>query len=354
MTPTTRHPATKVRARTARLVVVGILALSATLTACSSGDSGASAGDVQSETGADSGAVGADEGGVDTGTVPEEGTDGSVAPAANRATENRQVVQTGDVAMSVDNPQEAADAIVRLTEDAGGRVDDRAEKAATETEVATAQLTVRLPAAAVTPTLIALRELGEVGSVDLVKKDVTAAAQDLDARIHAMELSVGRMTNLLAVATTHDDIVTAENALTERETALESLRSQRASIAEQVSLSTIRVALVGPDLPPRVEPVPPPVPPTGPQSFLEGLATGWGSLVDLMAGIAIVLGVLLPWLAFGGALAALAVAATRWARRRRGPVPPRVAQPLAAGPGNPFDPPAGPPVARPVDPDQTH
>ena len=197
---------------------------------------------------------------------------------------------------------------MRLTEDADGRVDDRAEKAATETEVGTATLTIRLPAAAVTPTLVALRELGDVEAVDLTKKDVTGAAQDLDARIHAMELSVARMTNLLATATTHDDIIVAENALTEREAGLEQLRSQRAAIAEQVSLSTIHVAIVGPDLPPPVEPPAPVEPPTGPQSFVEGLVTGWDSLVSVVSAIAIVVGVLLPWLAFGGAIAALVVA----------------------------------------------
>ena len=127
-----------------------------------------------------------------------------------------------------------------------------------------------------TPTLVALRELGDVESVNLTKKDVTGAAQDLDARIHAMELSVDRMTNLLATATTHDDIIAAENALTEREAALEQLRSQRAAIAEQVSLSTIHVAIVGPDLPPYVAPPAPVEPPTGPQSFVEGLVTGLG------------------------------------------------------------------------------
>lgn len=349
MNPTTTRPGSKVRARTARLAVVGIIALGATLSACSAGDSGSSADTGYSESQADGGAVGADQGGGSDAGVQDGSAEGSVAPAANDADANRQVIQTGDVAMSVKDPRVAADEIVRLTEDSGGRVDDRAEQAQTETEVGTAALTIRLPAAAVTPTLVALRELGDVDKVNLAKKDVTAASQDLDARIHAMQLSVGRMENLLATATTHDEIVTAENALTERETSLETLLSQRSALAEQVSLSTIHVTLVGPDLPPYVEPPAPPVPPTGPQSFVEGLSTGWNALVSLVSGIVIVLGVLLPWLAFGGAIAAGVVALVRWSRRFRTPV---VVQPLAAGPGNPFDPPAGPPAARPVDPDQ--
>ena len=120
-----------------------------------------------------------------------------------------------------------------------------------------------------------------------------------------------------------------------------------------MSLSTIHVAIVGPDLPPYVAPPAPVEPPTGPQSFVEGLVTGWDSLVAVVSGIAIVLGVLLPWIAFGGAIAALVVAAVRWTRRRRGPV---TLRPAAAGVGALFDPPAappaGPPAAPPVDPGQ--
>lgn len=350
MKPTT-HPAARVRARTTAVVAGGILALAVALGACSAGGDATSsdAGDSQYDGGGDQSAVGSEEGGADPGTVVQQdaagAADGAVAPAASTVDANRQVIQTGEVEMAVEDPRAAVDAIVELTEDADGRVDDRAEKAATDTEVGTAHLTIRLPAAAVSPTLIALRELGDVESVDLTKKDVTGAAQDLDARIHAMELSVARMTNLLATATTHDDIIVAENALTEREAALEQLRSQRAAIAEQVSLSTIHVAIVGPDLPPYVAPPAPVEPPTGPQSFLEGLVTGWDSLVAVVSGIAIVLGVLLPWLAFGGALAALVVAAVRWTRRWRGPA---TGQPVAAGVGAVFDPPAAPPV----DPDK--
>ncbi|GEK21745.1 DUF4349 domain-containing protein [Cellulomonas xylanilytica] len=352
MKPTTSRPAPTVRARATRLVVAGVIALAATLSACSAGgssDSGQSAADTQYEGGTDDGAVGADEGGAEPGVGAQEDAGGSVVPAAGTVDGNRQVVQTGDVAMSAEDPRVAADAVVRLTEEADGRVDDRAEQAATDTEVGTATLTLRLPVAAVTPTLVAMRELGDVEKVDLASKDVTGVAQDLDARIHAMELSVDRMTNLLATATTHDEIIVAENALTEREAGLEQLRSQRAAIAQQVALSTIHVAIVGPDLPPYVAPPAPVEPPTGPQSFVEGLVTGWESLVGVVSGIAIVLGVLLPWIAFGGALAALVVAAVRWSRRWRGPA---TVRPVAAGVGTVFDPPAGPPAAPPVDPDQ--
>jgi hypothetical protein len=302
MTPTTSHPTSPVRARTTRLVVAGVIALSALLGACSAGSDGAMSSADEAAPRALGGEVG-----------PEAPADGSVEQAASTSDADRQVIQTGDVRMTVKDPREAADAVVALAEGAGGRVDDRSEHAATKDDVGTAELTIRLPAEQVSDAVDGLRTLGTIDQLDLTSEDVTGTAQDLDARIRALQLSVARMEDLLTRATTNEQLIAAENALTERQSSLEQLQSERARLAEKVRLSTIHVALYGPEL----APVAPVEPSTGPQSFLDGLGTGWAALVDVAAAVAIVVGVLLPWLAFGGAITALVVAAVRWNRRRR-------------------------------------
>ncbi|WP_421734481.1 DUF4349 domain-containing protein [Cellulomonas sp.] len=320
MTTTTSHPAPKVRARSTRLVVAGVIALTALLGGCSaSADSGTSTAD-EAASGALGGEVRSD--------AAEAPADGSVEQAASTSDADRQVIQTGDVRMTVKDPREAADAVVALAEGAGGRVDDRSEHAATKDDVGTAELTIRLPADQVSRAVDGLRELGTIDQLDLTSEDVTGTAQDLDARIHALQLSVARMEDLLTRATTNEQLIAAENALTERQSSLEQLQSERARLAEKVRLSTIHVALYGPEL----APVAPVEPATGPQSFLDGLATGWDALVAVAAGVAIVVGVLLPWLAFGGAVAALVVAAVRWTRRRRTPAPLGAPAPVVVSP----------------------
>jgi len=301
--------------RTAALSAATFLAVILALGACSAGDSGASdSADVAQ--GSD-GNVGADEGGAEP--QAQAAADGSVPAAASP----QQVVQVGELSMTVQDVRVAADAVVDLAETAGGRVDDRTEHDATADSRATASLKIRVPSSEVTATLAALRKLGTVEQVDLHSQDVTNAAKDLDARIHGLQLSVARMQDLLARATTNEAIVQAENALTERQTNLEQLQSQRALLADQVRLSTLTVAITGPEVVPAPEPAPEPV---GPQSFLEGLATGWAAFAGMVRVAVIVLGVLLPWLAFGGAVAAGAVAVSRWRRARseaaRGPVGP--------------------------------
>ncbi|GIG36550.1 hypothetical protein Cpa01nite_19310 [Cellulomonas pakistanensis] len=256
------------------------------------------------------------------------GTGGATADAGGR-----QVITTGEVGLVHEDPRAAADAVVAEVEGAGGRVDARQETAArgdVGTE-ATADLTVRVPAPAMTGLLEALDEIGEVDHVDLASDDVTAAAQDLDARIRAMTLSVARMEDLLARATTREEILSAEDTLTERQAALESLQSERGRMAEQVALSTLRVSIWTP--PAAEEPAPEEpaaVEDDSPAGFLGGLAAGWSALVTVLGGVVTVLGVLLPWLVLAAAVAWAALRVRRALRRRAAD-----REPAGGGPGGP-------------------
>ncbi len=288
---------------------------------------GEAGGDAAADAGADAGAA------ADAGTAA--GADAAATGTIPAGTDGRQVVTTGEVGLTAPDPRAAADQVVAETERAGGRVDARQEAAARAEEgtEATADLTVRVPADAVTGLLAALDEIGEVDHVDLQSDDVTAAAQDLDARIGAMELSVGRMADLLARATTRDEVLAAEGTLTERQASLEQLRSERARLAEQVALSTLRVSIWAPAAPVAEEVAPEPEP--APRGFLGGLEAGWDALVGVLGGVVLVLGVLLPWLALGGLVAGGVVLVRRRWRGR------------SAAAGGPGSGPAGGPAAGP-------
>jgi len=282
----------------------------------------------------------------------DDSKDGDAAASTDgsSATQERQVVQTGTVSMRVKDAAKSTQAVVTLVETSGGRIDDRSEQATTDESGGSANLVVRVPADKVDATITALKDLGTVDSVDLKATDVTGAAQDLDARIHALQISVTRMEDLLAKATTSKDVIDAESALTERQSNLEELQAERARLADQVSLSTLTIDIYGPDVAQSVET-------EGPSNFFDALAVGWTSLVDVIKGAVIVLGVLLPWLVLAGAVAAGVVAFVRWRRTRRpdrpargGPVPayalPGVLPTSAPqAPAQPNGPPAAPPAS---------
>jgi Domain of unknown function (DUF4349) len=221
---------------------------------------------------------------------------------------DRQVVTTASASLAVEDPAAAAQRVSELVESAGGRVDERTEQAASgEDDGATADLVVRVPATELTGVLADLKDLGDVETVSLSRSDQTATAVDLDARISALQSSVARLQALMDDAATTDALLKAESVLSERQQQLESLQSKRASLADQVELSTLSVHLE----PFGVAPA------GGPDGFGDGLGTGWRALTSALGAAVVVLGVLLPWLALAALVAAGVLVPLRLVRRRR-------------------------------------
>ncbi len=198
----------------------------------------------------------------------------------------REVITTGSVNVTVDDPRDAAQRFSAWVEAASGRVDGRTESKDGEGR-ASASLTVRVPSGQMSKALAQLATYGDVGTVDVQNEDVTAQGQDLDARIKALEISIDRLERILAEADSSNEVVTAEGALTQRQEQLESLQAQRKSLSDQVALSTLHVELIQKGSASSVSP----------GGFQGGLTKGWDALVDTVNGIVSLAGVLAPWLA---------------------------------------------------------
>lgn len=210
-------------------------------------------------------------------------TTGPGAPStpANAPT-NRQVITTGTVDVTNDDPASVAKELAATAERLGGRVDARTE---TGGEKARATLTLRVPNEKVNELVDTVGGLGEVGSVRLEHEDVTGTVVDLDARIRATQVSVDRLTAILAKADTTDQVIAAESALTARQQELETLQSRRAAIGDQVSLSTVTVSIDKPTV-------------TADRSgFTGGLRDGWDALLGTGRWLLVIVGAVLPWAA---------------------------------------------------------
>ena len=234
-------------------------------------------------------------------TVKSE-ADAPVSPA------DRQVITTGWVTITVDDPMDAAADAVRITEQAGGRIDGRSEYAPKDdTDRGSATLTLRIPSEQLTAALDKLRELGTVEEVSLNASDVTMATQDLDARITALSASVDRLLALLATATDTDTLIQLETAISDRQAQLESLESERRYYADQVSLSTVTLNLVTEYAGPVAKPV----------TFVDGLVAGWNAFVAFFSGLLVAIGVLLPFLVLAGLITFVIIVLVRWNRKRK-------------------------------------
>jgi hypothetical protein len=247
-----------------------------------------------------------DEGGGESGSGGDSAGGGSEDGGDLDSDADRSIVTTGTMTITSADPLGAAADATRIVERLGGRVDERSEFAPQDGDAGGAMLTLRIPAAALTGAIEALRELGEVEHVGTTSSDVTREVQDLDARIDALRASHDRLLALLADADDTKVLIELETAISDRQAELESLEAHRRGLDDAVSMSTLELTLQSEEVAPVDQP----------ETFLDGLAAGWNAMVALASTALVVLGALVPWLILAGLLALLTLGIVRLARRR--------------------------------------
>jgi Domain of unknown function (DUF4349) len=249
--------------------------------------------------------------------VVAPGTDkgaGSVNDSSgSQASPDRSVITTGTMTVTADDPLAASTEAVTIVEGVGGRIDARQENAPVDGNKGSATLTLRIPASVLSSTLDKLKKLGTVEQVSISATDVTGDVQDLDARIKAAQASVDRLTALLATAADADVLVKIESSLAQREADLESMQSQQRVLGDQTSMSTLTLSLISVADAPVKKPV----------TFFDGLLAGWNSFVAFILGALVVIGAILPWLAFLAIVGAIVWLIVRLSRRKKS-APPQV------------------------------
>jgi uncharacterized protein YceK len=224
----------------------------------------------------------------------------------NAAAADQALVITGTVTITADDPIAASEKATAIARAAGGRVDARTEYAPRDGDAGSATLTLRVPADAVEDVRDQLKELGTVEETDFSSVDVGTQQRDLDTRISTLRASIARYTSWLADADTTADLIQLEQAIAERQNELESLEAQQRALDDKVAMSTITLQLRSVALAP---------PPDGPDNFWEGLVVGWNGFVAFWGGVAVALGVGLPWLVVLGVVLTVVVLLVRRAGR---------------------------------------
>jgi len=232
----------------------------------------------------------------------------------------REVIANGSATIEVGDVSAAVRAVSDAATAAGGYVESSQIGATSgaipiegdamaqnvPADAATAWITVRVPADALTSVMDGLSAVGTVTASNVSRSDVTDQTVDLRARVTAAEASVARLTELMSQAGSVADLIAAESALADRQAQLDADRQQLALLESQVAMSSLTVQVM-----PAVSAVT-----ADPAGFGDGLTAGWNGLVATLNGVVIGLGFLLPWLAVAGLVAAV-VWVVRRARRRR-------------------------------------
>lgn len=269
-------------------------------------------------------APGAVPGEADAGAASREGSLGS---AGDAVAADREVVATAAMEMRVESVAGAAAAIRRITEGAGGYVEQLSvggypgsggvamPEPSPGGDAARGWIQVRVPAGDLTAVMTQVDAEGDVLTSSVSTSDVTTAAVDLRARISAAQASVDRLTTLMGQSATVADLLAAESALAERQATLESLRQQLTVLEDQVAMSTLTVI---------VTEVPTATADAG--GFWEGLRSGWSGLLTTLNALLVAAGFALPWLIPAAVITMvvwLVVRALRRRARRAGAVPDR-------------------------------
>ena len=214
-------------------------------------------------------------------------------------------VRTKDVAGATANAE-------RLATANGGFVGDEKSQSGTVPDVqglTQSTVTLRVPSTAFDDVIGQLGGGGVVQNETRSASDVTAQVVDTGTRVSAQQASIARITELMKNATNMSDVVSLEGELSRREADLESMQAQLAALKDQVSLSTITVTFLLPEVPAS----PPPAPVVKHQNALQrGLHDGWQVFVGTAKVLMVIVGALLP---FAVTAAVLWWPVTRLARR---------------------------------------
>ncbi|MEJ3405110.1 DUF4349 domain-containing protein [Rathayibacter sp. YIM 133350] len=245
---------------------------------------------------------------------PEKAADGSASSTGS--VQPQQVITTGSMTVTADDPVASGERAAAIVTDAGGRVESRSQSPQSEDRPASANLVLRIPADDFDAVVKRIGALGDVRDYTTQAADVTQQKKDVDARILALQTSVGRLEQLMGQAATTADLIEIENALSARQAELDSLIAQRDSIADQVAYSTLSASFTAPGV----------IAAGAPHSFWDGLVAGWQAVIAFLSGALVVIGVLLPWIGVLVVIAAIVLGIVWLARRGRGSGTPPVVE----------------------------
>lgn len=297
---------------------ISIVAAAAALLLFGCGSDESSGGSAAEPEAADADAGAVEEGMADDGAA-DDGASGAADPQVDAG--NRDVVYESTLEVADPDPDRVAEAAWDLAESLGGYVsaDERDLSTVGDAVHGSAHLSMRIPSEHFQEAMDGLTALAESEvRRSVTTEDVTGAVVDLESYIATKSASVARVRELLAEATSVTAILELETELAEREGELASLQQQLADLEDRIALSTIDFTVTAPYVPAAEEE------PgyTGPDSFWDGLVTGFKGAVAVVVALSVVIGVLLPFLPLAALVAAAVVIPLRWrAKRRRSAAP---------------------------------
>ena len=205
----------------------------------------------------------------------------------SQAAIDRQLIQTASIALRVDDVAETATAITSYVNGIQGRIDSKNEyRNPDSSAITSADFMIKVPSDKLDEALDRLKTFGDLEGFSTSATDVTLQVVDLDARIAALQNSISSLKKLLEDASNVSDLLAAEAALTQRQSELDGLTSQRNYLADQIDLAAIWVSVYPKNSLAAIKPI----------GFIAGLEKGWEEIVKFASNLTTWSGLALPWI----------------------------------------------------------
>ena len=162
-------------------------------------------------------------------------------PLTGLETLNRMIIYTVQLELKVENVDSAMNAVRNIAESIGGFVSGASTSKRDGRKMGV--VTVRVPQKDFDATMLAIEELGEVESKDVRGEDVTEKYVDLKARLSNLERQEQRLTGILDMCETVEEVLKVESELNRVRGEIERLTGQIQYMEARVDLATITVLL---------------------------------------------------------------------------------------------------------------
>ncbi|MFZ1382802.1 MAG: DUF4349 domain-containing protein [Scrofimicrobium sp.] len=222
-----------------------------------------------------------------------------MADAAAPVPSGESVITTGSATIRTNTPESAAKDFAAKITDMDGIITSTWQSEWDGSVSATVD--AQVPADRYQELVASLSDFGKIVDQNTSRQDVGLQVTDLNARKEALETSLIRLQELMEQATTTEELLQAEDMLTQRQAELDSLNSQLEWLTNQVDMSSIYVTFT--------------------EDSSAGSGFSWDRAWDLLIGslkfVAYALVVLVPWLIIVGLIVWLIRALVRRGRRSK-------------------------------------
>lgn len=237
----------------------------------------------------------------------------STANAEPMATIDRLIIRNGDINIEVEDTRQARDKIEEIVlemREQGAFVLSSTEHGSESDKNPYISMVIRIPADSFENVMDIIADMAVVvNSRNEFAEDVTEEYFDLGNRLESMEAARERLLQIMENADTTEDLLVAEQQLTQRETEIESIKGRMQYLSESARLSRITISLQPYHLAQPIDTQWKPLETM--REAIDDLIDGFQGFIEFLLYFSIAV---LPWLAFFGLTIWLAV---KFFRRRK-------------------------------------